>query len=119
MTTSTGFDYLLNAFEMASQSDNPALNQYAAKRAALFRYVRGLEADSARLTYLQDGSCSVRAVMDMDPEADVGFVVAPYNDNEMPGRTLREAIDACMRGEYDVPNTPVRATATVSHRNGR
>jgi hypothetical protein len=37
------FDYLLNAFELASQSDKPAENGYAEKRAALFAYVRSLE----------------------------------------------------------------------------
>jgi hypothetical protein len=39
----TQFDYLLNAFEQASQSDDPARNGYAEKRHALFSYVRRLE----------------------------------------------------------------------------
>lgn len=39
----TKFDYLLNAFEAASQSHRPAENGYAEKRKALFDYVRGLE----------------------------------------------------------------------------
>jgi hypothetical protein len=42
--TPTQFDYLLNAFEAASQSKAPAEAGYAAKRQALFDYVRGLEA---------------------------------------------------------------------------
>jgi|SRR6185312_80239 len=41
--TRTQFDYLLNAFEEASQSDDPAANDYHAKRVALFGYVRALE----------------------------------------------------------------------------
>lgn len=40
----TQFDYLLNSFEHASQSDKPAENGYAQKRRALFAYVRELEA---------------------------------------------------------------------------
>jgi len=40
----TQFDYLLNAFEQASQADFPAAHGYRAKREALFAYVRGLEA---------------------------------------------------------------------------
>jgi hypothetical protein len=39
----TQFDYLLNAFEEASQSGRPADHGYAEKRRALFAYVRGLE----------------------------------------------------------------------------
>lgn len=39
----TQFDYLLNAFEQASQADEPSAHGYAAKRQALFAYVRGLE----------------------------------------------------------------------------
>ena len=37
------FDYLLNAFERASQSNAPAMNGYAEKRKALIAYVRELE----------------------------------------------------------------------------
>lgn len=39
----TQFDYLLNAFEQASQSDRPADLDYAGKRRALYAYVRDLE----------------------------------------------------------------------------
>jgi hypothetical protein len=39
----TEFDYLLNAFEQASQHAEPATVGYAQKRQALFAYVRGLE----------------------------------------------------------------------------
>jgi hypothetical protein len=46
----TQFDYLLNAFERASQSAEPAKNDYAAKRQALFAYVRDLERRSALST---------------------------------------------------------------------
>lgn len=40
----TQFDYLLNAFERASQSDDPSDDEYASKRRALHAYVRDLEA---------------------------------------------------------------------------
>ena len=39
------FEYLLNAMEAAAQSENPAAENYAAKRRAVFDYVRNLEAD--------------------------------------------------------------------------
>jgi hypothetical protein len=39
----TQFDYLLNAFEHASQSDDPAKLGYSDKRKALIAYVRDLE----------------------------------------------------------------------------
>ena len=42
MSTSQ-FDYLLNAFEQASQSEDPFHAQYAEKRTALFEYVWELE----------------------------------------------------------------------------
>lgn len=43
MTDKTQFDYLLNAFEQASQSEKPADLDYEGKRKALYAYVRGLE----------------------------------------------------------------------------
>jgi hypothetical protein len=43
----TQFDYLLNAFEAASQDDAPADVGYAGKRKALFAYVRDLERRAA------------------------------------------------------------------------
>jgi hypothetical protein len=43
---STQFDYLLNAFEQASQSDKPAEHGYANKRKALLDYVRKLEGNT-------------------------------------------------------------------------
>ena len=39
----THFDYLLNAFEAASQSDSPAKEGYSEKRRSLFAYVREIE----------------------------------------------------------------------------
>lgn len=43
----TKFDYLLNALELAAQSDKPAEHGYAEARRALFAYVRDLERCSA------------------------------------------------------------------------
>lgn len=42
------FEFLLNAFEVASQSENPAAEGYAEKRRALFRYVIALQHRAAR-----------------------------------------------------------------------
>jgi hypothetical protein len=39
----TQFDYLLNAVDLALQHADPASQDYAGKRKALFRYVRELE----------------------------------------------------------------------------
>lgn len=44
MSDLTQFDYLLNAFNAASQHEAPAAVGYADKRRALFDYVRALEA---------------------------------------------------------------------------
>jgi hypothetical protein len=43
----TEFNYLLNAFESASQDPQPAVVGYAAKRQALLRHVRELERKAA------------------------------------------------------------------------
>lgn len=40
------FEYLLNAFEQASQHDQPATQGYAAKRKAVFDYVSTLRAQA-------------------------------------------------------------------------
>lgn len=50
----TQFDYLLNAFEQASQADEPAKEGYAEKRRALLAHVRKLEADAERLDQWQE-----------------------------------------------------------------
>lgn len=44
----TQFDYLLNAFEAASQSAKPAANGYGDKRRAMFAYVRDLESQASQ-----------------------------------------------------------------------
>jgi|JI10StandDraft_1071094.scaffolds.fasta_scaffold184261_5 hypothetical protein len=52
----THFDHLLNAFEQASQADNPAKEGYAEKRRALLAYVRELESykqDAERYRWLR------------------------------------------------------------------
>ena len=54
----THFDYLLNAFEQASQADNPAKEGYAEKRRALLAYVRELE------SYKQDARAENKAAWD-------------------------------------------------------
>jgi hypothetical protein len=53
VSENTKFNYLLNAFEHASQDDNPAAKGYAEKRRALIAHVRGLEADAAELVELR------------------------------------------------------------------
>jgi hypothetical protein len=54
MTNKTQFDYLLNAFERASQSEKPADLDYAGKRKALYAYVRDLESKSERDKALEE-----------------------------------------------------------------
>lgn len=44
----THFNYLLNAFERASQADRPVDHGYRDKRLALFAYVRDLESKAAQ-----------------------------------------------------------------------
>ena len=71
----THFDHLLNAFEQASQADNPAKEGYAEKRRALLAYVRELESykqDAERYrwrpieTAPKDGSSVLLLVEDSD-----------------------------------------------------
>ena len=53
----THFDYLLKAFEQASQADNPGKEGYAEKRRALLAYVRELESykqDAERYRWLRN-----------------------------------------------------------------
>ena len=52
--------------------------------------------DTARLDWMQEQAASATAVMDMDPEAEVGFRVAAYDGPSGEGATLRDAIDAAM-----------------------
>lgn len=56
----THFDYLLNAFEHASQADNPAKEGYAEKRRALLAYVRELE------SYKQDAERARKAEAEIE-----------------------------------------------------
>jgi hypothetical protein len=52
-------------------------------------------ADTARLDWMQEHAADVEAVMDMDPEAEVGFRVRCYDTLDVgEGATLRDAIDA-------------------------
>jgi hypothetical protein len=48
MSALTKFDYLLNAFERASQHAEPASQDYVGKRRELFAYVRQLEQELTR-----------------------------------------------------------------------
>lgn len=52
--TNTQFDYLLNAFEQASQADEPAKEGYGEKRRALLAHVRELEANAERYAHIRD-----------------------------------------------------------------
>lgn len=68
----TTFDYLLNAFEQASQSEKPAENGYAQKREALFAHVRSLEARA--YTHLEARNLALKEAADIADAAreDVG-----------------------------------------------
>lgn len=56
--TPTQFDYLLNQVEHAGQQEQPAMYGYAEKRAALFAYVRDLEARRSASTERQLLRCT-------------------------------------------------------------
>ena len=68
----TQFDYLLNAFEHASQATRPAAEGYADKRKALFAYVRGLEAAAPPVDAQPVGVCELihPAPADASPAGD-------------------------------------------------
>lgn len=70
----TTFDYLLNAFEQASQSGKPVENGYGDKRKALLAHVRSLEAkalvhDLARTQALQEAAEIADAAREDDGDA--------------------------------------------------
>jgi hypothetical protein len=114
----TQFDYLLNAFEQASQSDKPAEHGYGEKRRALFAYVRELEARAAELAAPAQGVEALAAQIEALP---------------MPGRDRiwrpRDAFDAGFRAGIEdsaklvrsssVPAAPVQPADTLleSHLN--
>lgn len=62
----TQFDYLLNAFEEALASEQPALCGYANKRSALFNYVRKLEVECERLS---EENAAIRSLMNSSVNA--------------------------------------------------
>lgn len=61
-------------------------------RLALAHAVATDVAKAALLDWMQVNAACSRAVMDMDPEAEVGHVVTTYNGEMGEGRTLHEAI---------------------------
>jgi hypothetical protein len=85
----TQFDYLLNAFELASQSETPAELHYAEKRRALYDYVRQLESDALMLKYAAEH-----------------FVAADFHDQQVPTRTvLKIAVPHGTPVSVDLPQT--------------
>jgi hypothetical protein len=83
----TPFDYLLNAFEQASQSDSPATAGYFEKRRALLEHVRKVEA-------ALDEVATLRAELELFRTAGIIEVavrnpnVSSYMDH-WEGRTLK------------------------------
>ena len=99
MNKFTQFDYLLNAFEDASQSGSPAELDYRGKRQALFAYVRDLEArasqqvpdtaDTARLDWIDANGASITQNARMDDEPPKFRVIGDHAWHD----TIRGAID--------------------------
>ena len=79
------FDYLLNAFEAASQSDKPAANGYANKRKALFAYVRELEAARRSPAAVP----ADRALMEQALEALESVLSTVRVSNQMPDTVMQ------------------------------
>jgi hypothetical protein len=77
----TQFNYLLNAFEHASQSDKPAENGYGQKRRALLAHVRELERDAARYRWLRNFAA---------------FTILEEAFQSDPGRHPTEELDAAI-----------------------
>lgn len=85
----THFDYLLNAFEQASQADNPAKEGYAEKRRALIAYVRELE------SYKQDAE-RYRWLRNRIPGSAYRIAGIIYSEG---GAGVDAGIDAARKGE--------------------
>ena len=93
----THFDYLLNAFEQASQADNPAKEGYAEKRRALLAYVRELESykqDAERYRWLRDNGDGFEITVREVNEDGGEEWIAGYS-----GPELDIAIDTARKGE--------------------
>lgn len=75
--TDRTFEFLVNAFKQASQSQTPAEMGYADKRKALFAHEAALRAEVARLTEdlrcaraeVDNNRCALRAVREAHEEA--------------------------------------------------
>ena len=72
----TPFDYLLNAFEQASQADHPAREKYGDKRRALYAHVRELERKAA----LFDAAAGVQEPRGISPAEAARITWQDRND---------------------------------------
>lgn len=64
-------------------------------------------ADSARLDWLSENAVRVVPVLDMDPDAAIGWRLHPEDGEEAIGATLRQAIDAARGADATAtPPTP-------------
>lgn len=109
------FIYLLNAFEAAAQSANPAEERYGEKRTALLDHVRQLEESSEMLDYIADRfvSCDF---------ADAKGVLLSI---EVPKRTsvsvdFKQTVARAMEhSKFEDQSAPTKADAPLSVlRNG-
>lgn len=101
--------YASNEYEAAvrgSEREAHFAQRMESEHAAILAMFAGGQRDTARLDVMQAHAASVTAVMDMDPEADVGYRVDAYDSPTTgEGATLRDAIDAA----FDEPraSTPM------------
>lgn len=85
--TLTQFDYLLNAFEQASQADKPAEHDYGSKRRALYAYVRELERKASEVEAARASPADTRSEREkFEAWADVKY---PLVNKLRPGDPLR------------------------------
>lgn len=100
----TEFDYLLNAFERASQAECPADLQYGDKRRCLIDYVRKLE----RRDRTDPGPQSSKATARQDDEALFQFIA----HGDARHRTwLRDACRAFYAGQPRPPEIAIQGVA--------
>lgn len=95
-------DYASNEYEAAetgSEREAHFKERYEQEHAAILALFAVGQRDTARLDQMQEHAASATAVMDMDPEAEIGYRVTAYDTATTgEGATLRDAIDAAFAG---------------------
>jgi ribosomal protein L37AE/L43A len=108
----TQFDYLLNAFELATQADHPSALSYGDKRRALFDYVRKAEAALDEVTTLRTEFEKAKVMM-----RDLAEIAT---ERQLAGERLRARVQQLEQALRGVSECPRQETSKMTaHSIGR